>query len=248
MAVSKGKTPAQVRDAKIAQLNKAVKAKQITAAEYRQGVNAAKAAFASASKGAAAGRAVSAAGVRAEQGAAALRTAQGLKAPVAAAGRAVRFVAGMPKSPGQAAVQAAIIAGPWAVGKIREAGAKQSKTTVRVPASNVDKAMGAAAGRVTGRAAAKPTTSRVNTQRPADRGRDKGASAAANIVRGTATKPAVSSKSYTVKKGDSLWAIAQANNTTVSALMKANPTLAKRKAAGKTTIFSGSKVRIPKGK
>lgn len=53
---------------------------------------------------------------------------------------------------------------------------------------------------------------------------------------------------HVVKRGDTLWDIAQANNTTVSTLLKLNPTIAKRKADGKVDIFSGSKVRLPKGK
>ena len=53
---------------------------------------------------------------------------------------------------------------------------------------------------------------------------------------------------YTVKSGDNLWNIARANKTTVSAILKANPIIAKRREAGKVDIFSGSKVRIPKGK
>lgn len=61
-----------------------------------------------------------------------------------------------------------------------------------------------------------------------------------------AAKKAAASRSVTVKRGDTLWDIAQAHGTTLSALYKANPELAKRKAAGKTTIFSGTKVRIPK--
>lgn len=51
---------------------------------------------------------------------------------------------------------------------------------------------------------------------------------------------------HSVAKGDSLWAIAKSNNTTVDAILKVNPELAKRKAAGKTVLFSGTKVRIPK--
>ena len=52
----------------------------------------------------------------------------------------------------------------------------------------------------------------------------------------------------TVKKGDSLWAIAKKNGTTVAALLKANPTIAQRRKAGKVDIYSGSKVRVPGGK
>ena len=66
---------------------------------------------------------------------------------------------------------------------------------------------------------------------------------------GASTKPAATkSSSVTVKSGDTLWGIAKANNTTVAAILKANPTIAQRRSAGKTSIFSGSKVRIPKGK
>lgn len=55
----------------------------------------------------------------------------------------------------------------------------------------------------------------------------------------------MANKVYTVKSGDSLWAIAQKNNTTVSAILKANPTIAKRRESGKVDIFSGSKVKLP---
>lgn len=86
------------------------------------------------------------------------------------------------------------------------------------------------------------------------------ASAAANVAAGRVTKPIVkpvgptststSGKpikgAVTVKRGDTLWGIARDNSTTVDALLKANPTLAKRKAAGKTVLFSNTKVRIPK--
>lgn len=53
---------------------------------------------------------------------------------------------------------------------------------------------------------------------------------------------------YTVRSGDSLSKIASKNGTTVQAILKANPTIASRRKAGKVDIFSGSKVRIPKGK
>lgn len=51
--------------------------------------------------------------------------------------------------------------------------------------------------------------------------------------------------SYRVKKGDSLYAIAKANNTTVANLYKLNPALASRKAAGKNVIFSNTLVKVP---
>lgn len=63
-----------------------------------------------------------------------------------------------------------------------------------------------------------------------------------------ASKTPSGASTHVVKRGDTLWDIAQANNTTVSTLLKLNPQIAQRKAEGKTTIFSGSKVRIPKGK
>lgn len=55
-------------------------------------------------------------------------------------------------------------------------------------------------------------------------------------------------KVVTVKSGDTLYDIAKKNNTTVAAIYKVNPILAKRKADGKGVIFSGSKVRLPVGK
>lgn len=103
---------------------------------------------------------------------------------------------------------------------------------------------------------------------PADRGRDKGArpyteGRRADLSGRKASRvqsPQVGSKTsqnrsvarlgatggtHTVKRGDTLWDIAQSNKTTVSALLKANPVIAERRKAGKTSIYSGSKVRIP---
>ena len=103
----------------------------------------------------------------------------------------------------------------------------------------------------------------VNTAPRAD-SKDAGrgaASAKSNIAAGRVTKPAAKSAAsktnknytpvngvYTVKSGDNLWNIAQANKTTVSSLLKANPVIAERIKNKKVDIFSGSKVRIPKGK
>ena len=55
----------------------------------------------------------------------------------------------------------------------------------------------------------------------------------------------MANKVYTVNSGDSLWAIARKNKTTVAALLKANPTIAKRRASGKVDIYSGTKVKLP---
>ena len=48
-----------------------------------------------------------------------------------------------------------------------------------------------------------------------------------------------------VQRGGTMWDIAQKNKTTVSALYKANPELARRKAAGKTVIYRNTLVKIP---
>ena len=62
------------------------------------------------------------------------------------------------------------------------------------------------------------------------------------------TSTPMTGKVVRVKRGDTLYGIAQKNNTTVSALYKANPALAKRKAAGRTVIYSNTAVRVPRKK
>lgn len=49
----------------------------------------------------------------------------------------------------------------------------------------------------------------------------------------------------TVTSGQTLSGIAKANNTTVKAILNANPVLAQRQAAGTTVLFNGTKVTIP---
>lgn len=53
-------------------------------------------------------------------------------------------------------------------------------------------------------------------------------------------------KGYRVKKGDTLWDIAQRNNTTLNTIYKLNPEIKKRKDAGKVDIFANTLVRLPK--
>ncbi len=60
-----------------------------------------------------------------------------------------------------------------------------------------------------------------------------------------APKPVKQANVYMVKKGDSLWAIAQKKGTTVANLMKLNPQLRKRDKAGGVVLYSGTKVRVP---
>ena len=50
---------------------------------------------------------------------------------------------------------------------------------------------------------------------------------------------------YRVKSGDTLSAIAKKYNTTVAQLNKLNPTIAQRRASGKTGIFANSAIKIP---
>jgi len=68
-----------------------------------------------------------------------------------------------------------------------------------------------------------------------------------NNPRGRYVKPKAVKQAnvYMVKKGDSLWAIAQKKGTTVANLMKLNPQLRKRDKAGGVVLYSGTKVRVP---
>lgn len=233
-------TPAQVRDAKIAELNKKVKAGTITAGEYRKDVAMAKARYEAARRGgsrAAAGAMIQAAD-RANQGAKIINIASRLKAPA----QALANIAKGGATPGQrAATLAATVVGPAVYSKAKSMKEANDKKTVRVPSSSVARSEKALGQRLGNRPAPKKPVM------PSKRA-DSGDSARTPKPLTKAQQNAATGRlgaSHTVKKGDTLWDIAQKNNTTVAALLKANPTIAKRKAAGKTTIFSGTKVRIP---
>lgn len=63
----------------------------------------------------------------------------------------------------------------------------------------------------------------------------------------TGTGVGAGGSSYTVKKGDTLSAIAKSNNTTLAAIREANPKLMKNKKYKQgNVIFSGTKVKLPK--
>lgn len=232
-------TPAKIRDKALAKLRADLKAKSITAKEYREGVSRVQQRYATASRaggGVKAAASIAAKGKKVEQGFSALKGARAAMAPLAAAGRAVGAVGRMSKNP---VVLAASVAAPALAGLGRRM-QEQNKGKV-VPTSSVTKAEKALGQRMGNKTVTpKPTASRrradsgdsARTPKPLTKAQQRGSMG----LTGT---------SYTVKKGDSLWKIAQANNTTVSALLKANPTIAKRKEAGKVTIYSGSKVRIP---
>lgn len=236
---AKGKTPSQIRDAKLEKLAEALKAKQITAAEYRKGVTDARRAFAVSSRsggGAKAAVSIASKGAKVEQGFDALKTARKLKGPLEAVGRGVKRVGGVR---GQLALAALSVAAPRVL-KLGEDMRKQNEGK-RVPTSSITKAEKTLGQRISKKAAApKP----VKASKRADSG-DSARTPKPLTKAQQRGSMGLTGASYTVKKGDSLWQIAQDNKTTVSALLKANPELAKRKAAGKTTIYSGSKVRIP---
>jgi len=59
---------------------------------------------------------------------------------------------------------------------------------------------------------------------------------------GGAAKPAASGGGYTIKPGDNLTKIAKANNTTVDAIMKANPQI-----TDPNKIMAGGKLSLPQG-
>ena len=227
---AKPKTPEQIRDARLKKLADAVKAKQITAAEYRKGVEAARTTYSNAVK------AASTMG-RAQQ---MLAGASKLKTPLQTVGTVAKNVVLGGANVRQRAITAAVTAGVAGAAKLGRDMQKQNKGKV-VPTSSVTKAEKALGQRMGNKTVApKPTASRrradsgdsARTPKPLTKAQQRGSMG-------------LTGASYTVKKGDSLWKIAQDNKTTVAALLKANPTIAKRKEAGKVTIFSGSKVRIP---
>lgn len=62
---------------------------------------------------------------------------------------------------------------------------------------------------------------------------------------GILKRPTRTSAVYTVKRGDTLSSIAKRNGTSLSALLKANPSLRSNpKYQGGNRIFSGTKVRL----
>jgi len=76
------------------------------------------------------------------------------------------------------------------------------------------------------------------------KGGGKGATGS-KLVSGTGV--GAGGSSYTVKKGDTLSAIAKSNNTTLAAIREANPKLMKNKKYKQgNVIFSGTKVKLPK--
>ena len=251
-------TPAKIRDKALAKARADLKAGKITASEYRKDVTAANRRFAMTSNkggGARAAAKIVSDSKKVEQGFSALNAAQKLKAPLATAGRVAKNIAMGGANMRQRAITTAALAVPVAVSKIRE-GAKDSNKRPAKAGELRGAGVAYSKGGTPVRQVNKPATTPRRGKRADSGDSARGAaSAAANIKAGRVTTSTAKGSQngsvgrtgavHTVKKGDTLWDIAQANKTTVSALLRANPTIAKRKEAGKVTIFSGSKVRIP---
>lgn len=242
-------TPAKVRDKALAKARADLKAGKITASEYRKDVTAANRRFAMTSNkggGAKAAAKIVSDSKKVEQGFSALNTAQKLKAPLANVGRVAKNIVMGGANMRQRAITTAALAVPVVVSKIREGAKDSNKRPAKageLRGAGVAYSKGGTPVRQVSKpatAAKKPTASRRRAD-SADSSRTPKPLTKAQQNASLGRTKAV----HTVKKGDTLWDIAQANNTTVSALLKANPIIAKRKEAGKVTIFSGSKVRIP---
>lgn len=241
------KTPAQVRDAKLKSLANARKAGQITASEYTSGVREAQISWANATKGAGAAskaRTIIAAGDTVSGPAAsALNVASKMKAPLQAAGKAAKFATNWKTA---AVLTAAQIAGPWLM--------EQAKTKPGAKTSNASPIPSQAPKGSLMNAPKTATAGRTATNKPSGTQGPKTASSGLRNAPGASgamsglKKANRAKNTYTVKSGDNLSKIAAQNGTTVSALLKANPTIAARRKAGKVDIFSGSKVRLPGGK
>lgn len=252
MAAANGKTPKQLMDAEVRRLKNALAKGAITKKEYEAAVKEAAIKWAGKKEGA--GAAVQARRLIEATTAKAKTEAAKTVAKKLTIGGIVGGVArGAAKGARNPYVLAATVAGPWAYDKVKAIGAGMQKQAAgaKVPTSSVDKALGQAGARVTGRkvtsASKTATAGRGRSEDTGSTSRIPKALTPAQKAAGGSTAGA-SRGTHIVKRGDTLWGIAQKNNTTVSALLKANPTIAKRKAEGKVTIFSGSKVRIPKGK
>lgn len=224
MADTAAATAANAFRRKKAQLDKALEMGQLTRKEYAQGL--AKASNIAQTASGKAGK-IAAAGVKAATGRTTIQ----------------KMAAGLLKGRGNAALTAATVAAPFVSSAVKNLNPPVRKVT---SAAGKDQPKHPAMANPAGSAARDKAQTMVKATQ-----RNSKPSTAKSGTQGT-PKPSSGSTArsgtYTVKSGDSLWKIASKNGTTVQALLKANPSIASRRKAGKVDIFSGSKVHIPKGK